>query len=298
MHLRTERARLLATFGAMAISLFAMLLAVTAAPATATDPGKIVGTVTDNTTGVPVSGVCITVGPPIRCWTYTNAAGQYQIDIFLNGSVWDLYFLVTGYDQFHSPNLPVTGTVTYNAQLHKTPGVIPSPTPTGVPVQTAPPVPSGVPTAAPLPTPAPTVAPTLTVEQRIAQFWARVDALAPTDYLSATDLGQWAQNVIDRDATAGLFVADFRTDTAGMQTAFDAARIGPVVSGTAAVELRIAQFWQRVDSLAPTDRLAAADLGQWGLNVTARDPGARIRVDDFRSSTATMQGAIDRAALH
>jgi len=188
--------------------------------------------------------------------------------------------------------------VTYNAQMHKTPGVVPSPTATGKPVQTPPAVSPGLPTAAPLPTPAPTPVPTLSVEQRIAAFWQRVDALTPTDFLAASDIGQWAQNLIDRDATAGILVADFRLQTATMQGAFDRARTGPALSGTAAVEQRIATFWQRVDSLAPTDRLAAADLGQWGLNVTARDATAKIVVADFRTDTASMQGAIDRAAIH
>ncbi|MDQ2952210.1 MAG: hypothetical protein M3R54_08095 [Chloroflexota bacterium] len=61
------------------------------------------------------------------------------------------------------------------------------------------------------------------VEQRIAAFWARVDAMQPSDFLSTTDLGQWALNVIDRDARARLTVADFRGSTAQMQAALDRA---------------------------------------------------------------------------
>jgi hypothetical protein len=61
------------------------------------------------------------------------------------------------------------------------------------------------------------------VEQRIADFWKRVDALQPGDYLSSADIGQWAVNVIDRDATTRITVADFRAATSRMQTAMDRA---------------------------------------------------------------------------
>src|SRR5688500_18152084 len=44
-----------------------------------------------------------------------------------------------------------------------------------------------------------------------------------------------------------------------------------------------------------TDHLAFADLGQCALNVTLRVPSARIAVADFRTSTAAMQAAIERA---
>jgi hypothetical protein len=135
------------------------------------------------------------------------------------------------------------------------------------------------------------------VEHRIAQFWQRVDALGPGDLLTAADLGQWALNVIERDPGAGLTVADFRASTAAMQAAFDRAGVGipPGVPKSADVEGRIGRFWAKVDALGPTDLLSAADLGQWALNVTDRDPNKRIRVDDFRSSTAGMQGGLERS---
>ncbi|MBI2982912.1 MAG: hypothetical protein HYY42_01780, partial [Chloroflexi bacterium] len=126
------------------------------------------------------------------------------------------------------------------------------------------------------------------VEQRIAEFWKRVDALGPSDVLTAADLGQWALNVTERDPGAGITVADFRAATAAMQAAFDRAGIGvpPGTPKSADVEERIARFWQKLDALGPADVVSAADLGQWALNVTDRDPNKRIRVDDFRASTA------------
>lgn len=136
------------------------------------------------------------------------------------------------------------------------------------------------------------------VEQRIAEFWQRVNALQSSDHLSTTDLGQWALNLIERDDTARISVADFRNSTAYMQAAIE--RAGPAAGSAlpynAEVEQRIAEFWKRVDALLSTDRLAAADLGQWALNVIDRDSLARITVLDFRASAAGMQGGIDRAS--
>ncbi len=68
-----------------------------------------------------------------------------------------------------------------------------------------------------------TPAPTTNVEQRIADFWKRVGALQPSDYVSAADLGQWALSVIERNPRARLSVADFRASTAVMQGAMDRA---------------------------------------------------------------------------
>ena len=133
------------------------------------------------------------------------------------------------------------------------------------------------------------------VEKRIADFWKRVDALRPVDLLAAADLGQWAMNVIERDATTRITVQDFRASTAAMQSAIERVRTSPPAMPAPGVEARIAEFWKRVDALRPVEHLASADLGQWALNVTARDVNARIAVADFRASTAAMQGAIERA---
>ena len=134
------------------------------------------------------------------------------------------------------------------------------------------------------------------VEQRIAEFWQRIDGKAPTDLLAAADLGQWGLNVIERDASARIIVLDFRASTGAMQAAMERIRqVTAVAPSVPAVEARIAEFWKRLDGLQSGDYLASADLGQWALNVTARDPNARITVTDFRASTASMQGAIERA---
>jgi hypothetical protein len=134
------------------------------------------------------------------------------------------------------------------------------------------------------------------VEQRIAEFWQRIDRMQSADLLAAGDLGQWALNVIERDASARITVADFRASTAAMQAAMERVRqAAPSAAAPAGVEQRIADFWKRLDAMQLTDNLASADLGQWALNVTLRDPSARIAVADFRTSTAAMQAAIERA---
>src|SRR2546428_48419 len=135
------------------------------------------------------------------------------------------------------------------------------------------------------------------VERRIAEFWKRVDAMGPSDLLTAGDLGGWALNVIERDPGAGITVADFRGQTAAMQEGFDRAGAGlpPGTPLSSDVEARIARFWQRMDALGQTDLITATDLGQWAMNVIDRDPNKRIRVGDFRVSTAGMQGGFDHA---
>ena len=142
------------------------------------------------------------------------------------------------------------------------------------------------------------VAPTTNVEQRIADFWARIDALQPGNCVSASDLGQWALNVIARNPRARTTAADFRLSTAAMQGGLD--RGGLSLSATppgASVEQRIADFWSRIGALQPSDYVSAADLGQWALNVIDRNPRAQLTVADFRVSTAGMQAAMDRAGL-
>ena len=134
------------------------------------------------------------------------------------------------------------------------------------------------------------------VEQRIADFWLRIDGKMPTDLLAAADLGQWGLNVIERDASARITVLDFRASTGAMQAAMERVRqVSAVAPSAPAIETRIAEFWKRLDAMQSGDHLASADLGQWALNVTMRDPNARITVADFRTSTADMQGAIERA---
>jgi hypothetical protein len=139
------------------------------------------------------------------------------------------------------------------------------------------------------------------VEQRIAEFWKRVDSMQSGDYLQATDVGLWALNVIERDPRARITVADFRDSTVGMQRGMDRAGLGPptstrVPAATSNVEQRIAEFWKSVDAMQLSEHLLAADLGQWALNVIERDPRARITVGDFRVSTGGMQKGMDRAS--
>lgn len=265
------------------------------------EPGdaKVVGRVTDSVSGAAVANVCVVNGPvALRCWTSTNATGDYEMIIpglaGINYST-NLQFLRTGYTT-QSQNVALTGdqTITLNVSL-----VLVTP---GVPAPSAPPPPvvGNPPPGGATPSPAPTP-PAIPVEQRIADFWKRIDALAPTDNVSAGDLGGWALNVIERNPRARLSAHDFRTSTAAMQAGLDRAGLGPVpaVPPTPVpnIEQRIADFWAKIDALAPTDHVSAADLGGWALNVIARIPRAQLSVGDFRASTASMQAGFDRAGL-
>ena len=66
------------------------------------------------------------------------------------------------------------------------------------------------------------------IEARIADFWKRIDARQPSDYISTADLGLWAQLVIGRNPRARLTVTDFRATTALMQRAIESAGDAPV----------------------------------------------------------------------
>jgi hypothetical protein len=114
----------------------------TAQPAWA-NHGNITGSVTDSTTGAPLDNVCVTLGPPIRCWTSTNALGQYTVDLSgfgTDGQTWDLYFLRTGYTT-QSKTVVVNGPTAQNVLLVSTNPGQPAPSATPVPgtVQPAPP---------------------------------------------------------------------------------------------------------------------------------------------------------------
>lgn len=105
------------------------------------------------------------------------------------------------------------------------------------------------------------------VEHRIAQFWQRVDALGPGDYLSARDVGQWALNVIERDARTRITVADFRASAAGLQAAFDRAGPAPVAAP------------------APTPTPAPAP-GAFTFGTGAKVVGTGVSAGTYRTRTA------------
>ena len=282
---------------------FSLALASAAPALAAAGDGVVTGKVTDATTGAGMANVCVVNGPvALRCWSATNADGNYELIIpgLTSSFSTNLQFLRTGYTTVsRNITLQPNQQLVENIQMTSlTPGVpvVPVNPPATIgnppPVTTTPPV-----TAPPVVTPAPTV----NIEQRIADFWKRIDALAPTDNVSAGDLGGWALNVIERNPRARLTAADFRASTADMQTGLDRAGLGPVPAvpptPVANIEQKIADFWTRIGALQPTDFVSAADLGQWALNVIARIPRAQLSVTDFRASTAGMQGGFDRAGL-
>jgi hypothetical protein len=101
----------------------------------------IQGVVTDATTGVGIPSACITLGPPIACFTHTNANGVYFIDLGAlaaqPGQTWDIYFLKTGYQTSYSGVFTVNGQVEFNQTLKPSglPELCPPPS-TAAPTQT------------------------------------------------------------------------------------------------------------------------------------------------------------------
>src|SRR3954469_1232157 len=102
----------------------------TGSTAAAADPLlSISGTVRDSVTQTPIKDVCITVGPPIRCWLgfgtnpglHTDAAGNFRVDLpegTSGGGTWDLYFVCdamcvatnpSGYQTAYSGKFVVSG---------------------------------------------------------------------------------------------------------------------------------------------------------------------------------------------
>ena len=97
--------------------------------------GRIIGKVTDATTGVPLKDVCVTLGPPIRCWTATNASGDYVVDLRdlgPDGQSWELYYLRTGYvttNRTYIVNGDTNGDITLTSNNPGTPPPATTPVP-------------------------------------------------------------------------------------------------------------------------------------------------------------------------
>lgn len=99
----------------------------TYAPAPPTAGLAIYGKVTDAATGQPIDQACITLGPPIRCFTTTDPNGNYVINLSdlaaTPGTTWDVYALRNtvspAYGQVYSGKFVVSGVVQKNFQLTK-----------------------------------------------------------------------------------------------------------------------------------------------------------------------------------
>ena len=110
-----------------ALLVLSVVLALVAGVLLAPPPARafhasIRGYVTDASTGAPLADVCVTLGPPITCWTRTGPDGGYFIDLAAlaaaDGSTWDLYFLKQPlYQTAYSEIFKVDGPVTFNQPL-------------------------------------------------------------------------------------------------------------------------------------------------------------------------------------
>ncbi len=92
-----------------------------ARPAAASDM-TISGVVTESVGGTVLPDVCVTLGPPIRCFTHTDANGFYLIDLgelqASPGSTWELFFVKQPtYKIVDSGKFVVNGNVQFNVVM-------------------------------------------------------------------------------------------------------------------------------------------------------------------------------------
>lgn len=89
----------------------------TLAPSPPATGFAIYGRITDAATGQPIDQACITLGPPIRCFTLTDQNGNYVINLtdlaVTTVQEWDIYALRTSpeprYGQTYSGRFVVSG---------------------------------------------------------------------------------------------------------------------------------------------------------------------------------------------
>jgi hypothetical protein len=136
------------------IAVLALLigLAATASSAKAQSGLIISGTTRDSVTQTPLKDVCVTLGPPIRCWfvagqpngLHTDAAGNFSFELpegTAPGGTWDLYFVCdaqcvatnpSGYQTAYSGKFIVSGPYSVgNILMVKSPTPPPPPPPGG-----------------------------------------------------------------------------------------------------------------------------------------------------------------------
>lgn len=107
------------------VPVFALIVAVVAtasAPRAMAHHHNISGYVTDGVSGAPLEDVCITVGPPIVCYTRTNAEGFYFVDLAAvaapHGQNWNMWFLrETTHQRVYSESFKVSGPTRFNQTM-------------------------------------------------------------------------------------------------------------------------------------------------------------------------------------
>ncbi len=131
---------------ALAVLALVLGMAVTGTPARAANPLVISGHVRDSVTDAPLQNVCITLGPPIRCWgafgtnpgLHTDVNGYFMIDLDAisasPGGTWDIYAVCdalcvtsypSGYETSYSGKFVVSGPYTVEMKMLK--GTAPPP---------------------------------------------------------------------------------------------------------------------------------------------------------------------------
>jgi hypothetical protein len=92
--------------------------------AASADPNNnsLSGQVTDTTTGQVVKDACITIGPPVRCATQTDAQGKWFVSLqgAPDGLTWDVRILLGGQIKKEFLGVVVTGPTVINASVDAT----------------------------------------------------------------------------------------------------------------------------------------------------------------------------------
>jgi hypothetical protein len=144
--------------GPLVVLLLLLGASLQSAPARAAFPLNISGHITDSATHLALKDVCVTLGPPIRCWggfgtnpgLHTDSAGYYFIDLDAisasPGGTWELYFVCdaqcratnppSSYDTAYSGKFVVNNPTTKDMQLVKSAGPAGACTGTGSLTQT------------------------------------------------------------------------------------------------------------------------------------------------------------------
>ncbi len=125
----------------LAAALIVVAASLAGAQPAAASHGSLAGTVTDKVAGAPIGDVCITIGPPVRCATFTKNDGTYFVSLegAPDGLAWDLGFYRDNAGCQTDPSLPscfystpvlipgvvVNGPTVVNAQMTRDPGAPP-----------------------------------------------------------------------------------------------------------------------------------------------------------------------------
>ena len=110
----------------LTIACLVLATTVVAGPVRAAGNFVVQGTLLDLGNNLPISGACVSLGPPTYCIAATDANGFYTYEVPPIASLeWDMYWNKEGYQQGYSGKFNVNGTATFKNWLFPGPGSCP-----------------------------------------------------------------------------------------------------------------------------------------------------------------------------